>query len=39
MVRGVSLPFRDPVESVNGIARFDQAEVVDWLTRTAAAWG
>jgi hypothetical protein len=34
MVRGVSVPFPDPVETVNGLARFDRAEVVDWLTRT-----
>ncbi|OBG13693.1 hypothetical protein A5765_12200 [Mycolicibacterium celeriflavum] len=34
MVRGVSLPFPDPVGTVNGIARFDRAEIVDWLTRT-----
>lgn len=34
MVRGVSLPFPEPVETVNGVARFDRAEVVDWLTRT-----
>ncbi|MBP2453011.1 hypothetical protein [Mycolicibacterium lutetiense] len=33
-VRGVSLPFPDPVETVNGVARFDRADVVDWLTRT-----
>lgn len=34
MVRGVSLPFPEPVETVNGVARFDQDEIVDWLTRT-----
>ncbi|MCV7202049.1 hypothetical protein H7J71_08470 [Mycolicibacterium peregrinum] len=34
VVRGVSLPFPDPVETVNGVARFDRAEVVEWLART-----
>lgn len=34
MVRGVSLPFPAPVETVNGVARFDRAEIVAWLTRT-----
>nr|WP_260751656.1 hypothetical protein [Mycobacterium sp. SMC-8] len=33
-VRGVLLPFPDPVEKVAGIARFDRDEVVDWLART-----
>lgn len=34
MVRGVSMPFPDPVETVNGVARFARADVVNWLART-----
>lgn len=34
LVRGVSMPFPEPVETVEGLARFDRAEIVDWLTRT-----
>ena len=34
MVRGVSMPFPDPVETVDGVARFTHTEVVDWLDRT-----
>ncbi len=34
MVRGVSMPFPQPVETVDGIARFAHTEVVDWLDRT-----
>nr|WP_318546780.1 hypothetical protein [Mycobacterium lepraemurium] len=34
IVRGVSIPFPEPVETVDGVARFARDEVVDWLTRT-----
>ena len=34
MVRGVSMPFPDPVQTVDGVARFAHTEVVDWLDRT-----
>ncbi|UGT89738.1 hypothetical protein [Mycobacterium ostraviense] len=34
IVRGVSIPFPEPVEVVDGVARFARDEVVDWLTRT-----
>ncbi len=34
MVRGVSMPFPDPVDTVDGIARFSRDEVVSWLART-----
>ncbi|MGX9672051.1 hypothetical protein [Mycobacterium sp. HM-7] len=34
MVRGVSMPFPEPVSSSGGVARFDRDEIVDWLTRT-----
>ncbi len=34
MVRGVSIPFPDPVDTVDGVARFSRDEVVSWLTRT-----
>jgi len=34
MVRGVSMPFPDPVDTVDGAARFSRHEVVDWLART-----
>lgn len=34
LVRGVSMPFPEPVETVQGLARFDRTEIVDWLTRT-----
>jgi hypothetical protein len=34
IVRGVSMPFPDPVKIVDGVARFDRDDVVDWLTRT-----
>jgi len=34
MVRGVSMPFPEPVETVDGVARFELAEIVDWLTQT-----
>ncbi|KZS68141.1 hypothetical protein A4G26_26855 [Mycobacterium kansasii] len=34
IVRGVSIPFPEPVEIVDGVARFARDEVVDWLTRT-----
>ncbi|ORB77019.1 hypothetical protein BST46_26875 [Mycobacterium timonense] len=33
-MRGVSIPFPEPVETVDGVARFARDEVVDWLTRT-----
>jgi hypothetical protein len=33
-VRGVSMPFPDAVDTVDGIARFPRDDVVDWLTRT-----
>ncbi|BBZ38608.1 hypothetical protein [Mycobacterium conspicuum] len=34
MVRGVSIPFPDPVDTVDGVARFSRDEVVAWLART-----
>lgn len=34
IVRGVSMPFPQPAETVDGVARFARDEVVDWLTRT-----
>jgi hypothetical protein len=34
IVRGVSMPFPEPVEIVDGAARFARDGVVDWLTRT-----
>lgn len=34
MVRGVSIPFPDPVDTVDGVARFSRDDVVDWLTHT-----
>ncbi|WP_006246061.1 hypothetical protein [Mycolicibacterium tusciae] len=33
-VRGVSMPFPDPVGVINGAERFAPADVVDWLRRT-----
>ena len=33
-VRGVDMPFPDPVGDNNGLARFDRTEVVEWLART-----
>jgi hypothetical protein len=33
-VRGVSMPFPDPVEVVDGVARFARDDVVEWLTLT-----
>ncbi|SON62382.1 hypothetical protein MSIMFI_03907 [Mycobacterium simulans] len=35
IVRGVSIPFPEPVEVIDGVARFARDEVVDWLTRTS----
>jgi hypothetical protein len=34
VVRGVSMPFPEPVETVDGVARFACTDVVDWLNRT-----
>ncbi len=34
MVRGVSMPFPEPVGVVDGVARFARGDVVDWLART-----
>ncbi len=34
VVRGVLMPFPEPVETVGGTARFDRDQVVDWLTQT-----
>ncbi len=34
IVRGVSMPFPDPVEIVNGFERFSRNDVVEWLART-----
>ncbi len=34
MVRGVSIPFPDPVDTVDGVVRFARDEVVSWLART-----
>jgi hypothetical protein len=33
-VRGVSLPFPEPVAVVAGVARYSRVDVVDWLGRT-----
>jgi hypothetical protein len=33
-VRGVPIPFPDPVDTVDGVARFSRDEVVSWLART-----
>lgn len=33
-VRGVSMPFPEPVAVVGGVARFARSDVVDWLERT-----
>ena len=34
IVRGVSIPFPEPVGIIDGVARFARDEVVDWLNRT-----
>lgn len=33
-VRGVSMPFPEPVAVVAGVARYSRVDVVDWLSRT-----
>jgi hypothetical protein len=34
MVRGVSMPFPEPVATVDGVARFARVDIVEWLART-----